>query len=161
VRFAGLLYELGLSPHRDEVIAVKLEVDTNPPAGATTTTTVVRRYLLLQLQHHDKASLFAGKLHAILQRQYVKGRDLYDLLWYLSDPAWPPPNLIMLNHALRQSSWPDAPLTSENWRHAVLARLQTVRWDQIQDDVSPFIERAGDLQLLTPDNLFTLLGNKR
>ena len=33
IRFIGLLYELGLSPHRDEVLAVKLEVDTNPPAA--------------------------------------------------------------------------------------------------------------------------------
>jgi hypothetical protein len=31
VRFPGLLYELDLSPHRDETLAVKLEVDTNPP----------------------------------------------------------------------------------------------------------------------------------
>ncbi len=42
VRFPGLLHELRLSPHRDEVLAVKLEVDTNPPAGAGLTTTVVR-----------------------------------------------------------------------------------------------------------------------
>ena len=33
VRFPGLLYELGLSPHRDQVLAVKIEVDTDPPAG--------------------------------------------------------------------------------------------------------------------------------
>ena len=86
VRFPGLLYELDLSPHRDETLAVKLEVDTNPPAGAGLATTVVRRHVILQLQHHDRASLLAGKLHAILQRPYLKGRDLYDLLWYLSDP---------------------------------------------------------------------------
>jgi predicted nucleotidyltransferase component of viral defense system len=160
LRFAGLLYDLNLSPHRDEVIAVKLEVDTNPPAGATTVTTVVRRHVLLQLQHHDKASLLAGKLHAILQRQYTKGRDLYDLLWYLSDPAWPSPNLIMLNHALRQSGWPNAPLTAENWRQVVLTHLQAVHWDRVQDDVSPFVERTGDLPLLTQDTLFALLGNR-
>ena len=64
----------------------------------------------LPIQHHDKASLLAGKLHAILQRPYAKGRDLYDLLWYLGDPTWPPPNLTMLNHALRQTGWEGAPL---------------------------------------------------
>ena len=47
VRFGGLLYELGLSPHRDESLAVSLEVDTNPPAGAGLTTTVVRRHVIL------------------------------------------------------------------------------------------------------------------
>jgi len=48
VRFRGLLYELGLSPHRDQVLAVKIEVDTNPPAGAVLMTTVVRRHVTLQ-----------------------------------------------------------------------------------------------------------------
>jgi len=70
VRFPGLPYELALSPHRSEVLAVKIEVDTNPPAGAALATSVVRRHLILQLQHHDRASLLAGKLHAILQRAY-------------------------------------------------------------------------------------------
>jgi LuxR family maltose regulon positive regulatory protein len=78
-------------------------VATNPPAGAGLATTVVRRFVVLQLQHHDKASLLAGKLHAILQRSYTKGRDIYDLLWYLSDPTWPPPNLVLLNNALAQA----------------------------------------------------------
>jgi predicted nucleotidyltransferase component of viral defense system len=105
VRFAGLLYELGLSPHRDQVLAVKVEVDTNPPAGAVLTTTVVRRHVTLQLQHHDRASLLAGKLHAVLQRPYLKGRDVYDLMWYLSDPDWPAPNLTLLSNALQQTGW--------------------------------------------------------
>jgi hypothetical protein len=76
VRFPGLLYDLGLSAQRGETLAVKLEVDTNPPAGAGLATTVVRHFFMLQLQHHDKASLLSGKLHAILQRSYTKGRDI-------------------------------------------------------------------------------------
>jgi hypothetical protein len=47
-------------------LAVKIEVDTNPPAGAELTTTVVRRHAIMQLHHHDKACLLSGKLHAIL-----------------------------------------------------------------------------------------------
>jgi len=42
IRFSGLLYELGLSPHRSEVLAVKVETDTRPPAGAGLETTVIR-----------------------------------------------------------------------------------------------------------------------
>lgn len=79
VRFPGLLHELDLSPQRSEVLAIKIEVDTNPPAGAALSTSIVRRHVTLQLQHHDRASLLAGKLHAFLQRSYLKGRDLYDL----------------------------------------------------------------------------------
>lgn len=115
--------QVGLSSHRDENLAVKLEVDTNPPAGAVLATMVVRRYVLLQFQHHDRASLLAGKLHALPQRPYVKGGDVYDLLWFLSEPTWPPPNLVMLNSALQQTGWGRAPLTEETWRPAVRARL--------------------------------------
>jgi hypothetical protein len=157
IRFVGLLYELRMSPHRDEILAVKLEVDTNPPAGATLATTLVRRHLTLQLHHHDRSSLLAGKLHAVLQRPYAKGRDLYDLLWYLSDPNWPAPNLVMLNNALQQSDWSGDLLTPENWRQAVRSRLQTLRWDQLQNDVGPFLERSAEIQLITLNNLLSLL----
>jgi hypothetical protein len=158
IRFPGLLYELGLSPQRSEAFSVKIEVDTNPPAGAALTTSLVRRHVTLQLQHHDRASLLAGKLHAILQRAYVKGRDLYDLLWFLSDPGWPAPNLILLNNALRQTGWPGEPLTEGNWREVVHRRLQAVRWDQVVSDVHPFLEPSADPALLTQENLMRVLG---
>jgi hypothetical protein len=157
VRFSGLLYELGLSPHRDERLAVKLEVDTNPPAGAGLATTVVRRHVLLQFQHHDRPSLLAGKLHALLQRPYVKGRDVYDLLWFLSDPGWPPPNLVMLNNALQQTGWAGAPLREETWRPAVAARLQGAAWDTVVADVRPFLESGASLDLLTLENVMRVL----
>ena len=105
VRFLGTLDELGLSPHPGQVLAVKIEIDTNPPAGAATDTTLVRRHETLRPVHHDRASLLAGRVHAVLQRPYTKGRDLYDLVWCLSDPEWPPPNLALLNAALRQTGW--------------------------------------------------------
>jgi hypothetical protein len=157
VRFPGLLYELGLSGQQSEVLAVKLEVDTNPPAGAGLNTTVVRRFVMLQIQHHDKASLLAGKLHAILQRPYTKGRDVYDLLWYLSDPAWPPPNLVLLNNALVQTSWQGETLTATNWRNLVSQRLRGLNWQNIQTDVRPFIESGFDLSLLSLENLERVL----
>jgi len=158
VRFAGLLYELGLSPHREQMLAVKIEVDTNPPAGAVLVTTVVRRHVTLQLQHHDRASLLAGKLHAILQRPYLKGRDIYDLLWYLSDPNWPAPNLTLLNNALQQTGWAGASLTEHNWREMVRNRLQTLAWDQVVADVRPFLEPSANLDLLTLENVKRVLG---
>ena len=153
IRFPGLPHDLGLSPHRDEVLAVKIEVDTNPPAGATLATTVVRHLVMLQLQHHDRASLFAGKLHALLQRPYTKGRDLYDLLWYLSDPGWPSPNLTLLNNALQQTGWVGSHLTEQNWRAILRDRLQKLNWDRVVDDVRPLLEPGADPDLLTLDNL--------
>ena len=157
IRFPGLLYELGLSPHTKQVLAVKIEVDTNPPAGAKLETSVVRQFLLLQLQHHDKSSLFAGKLHAVLQRSYTKGRDFFDLLWYLSDPNFPTPNLLMLNNALQQSGWTKLALNENNWRAVVLERLQTVDWETAMSDVEPFLRPGFSIQLLTRENLEKLL----
>jgi predicted nucleotidyltransferase component of viral defense system len=158
VRYANLLHELGLSPYKSEVLAVKIEVDTNPPAGATLATTLVRRHIPLQIQHHDRPSLLAGKLHTILQRPYVKGRDLYDLMWYLSDPDWSQPNLAMLNNALRQTNWTDAPLTQDNWRDVVRARLESVAWDKIINDVNPFLDASANANLLTRENILRVLG---
>lgn len=157
VRFPGLLYELGLSGQSSEVFAVKIEVDTNPPAGAVLTTSIVRRHLTLQLQHHDPASMLAGKLHAVLQRAYLKGRDLYDLLWYLSDPNWPGPNLTLLNNALQQSAWTGKPLTNTTWRVAVRKRLKTVEWPRVINDVRPFLEPSTDQGLLSHENLLRVL----
>ena len=157
IRFPGLLFELGLSSLQNEVLAVKIEVDTNPPQGAGLSTTVVRRFVVLQLHHHDQSSLLSGKLHAILQRPYTKGRDLYDLLWYLSNPTWPQPNLIMLNNALNQTNWKGDNLTEENWKMQVFSRLQNLNWDEIVSDVSPFVEPSFDLNLLTLANFKRVL----
>ena len=157
VRFPGLPYELGLSPHSRQTLSVKLEVDTRPPAGAVLATTVVRRYLPLQLHHHDRASLLAGKLHAVLQRPYLKGRDIYDLIWYLSDPAWPPPNTELLNNALHQTGWEGRLLNQRNWRRAVREKVQDVAWDRVEDDVRPFLGPGTDPSILTKNNLLRLL----
>ncbi len=157
VNLRGLLFELGVSPHRDETLAIKLEVDTNPPGGAVLATTVIRRYVMLQLQHHDKASFLSGKLHAVLQRSHLKGRDLYDLLWYLSDPNWPSPNLILLNNALRQTGWSGPELSEDNWRSLVRERIDTMSWQAVVDDVRPFLDTTADAHLLTRENLDRLL----
>jgi hypothetical protein len=157
IRFNHILYEFGLSPHREEVLAVKIEVDTNPPAGAGLDTTIIRRHVTLHLQHHDRASLLAGKLHAVLQRRYVKGRDLYDLMWYLSDPDWPEPNITLLGNALRQTGWEGPTPNDDSWRDILWQRLEKIDWKRVASDVSPFLERATDVDLLTRENFEKLL----
>jgi len=157
VRFVGLLFEMGLSGQRTEIFSIKLEVDTRPPPGAGLEISLVRRRVMLQLQHHDRPSLLAGKLHAVLQRPYTKGRDLFDLLWYLSDPEWPAPNLVLLNNALEQTNWQGPHLTTENWRVIVRRRIEDLEWEKARDDVAPFLERGQELDLLTKENLLRVL----
>jgi predicted nucleotidyltransferase component of viral defense system len=161
VRFPGLLHELELSEHPEESLSVKIEVDSRPPKGAVLETTVVRRHVLLRLQHHDRASLLAGKLHAILQRPYPKGRDFYDLVWYLSDPTWPAPNLVLLNHALEQTGWKGGALTERGWVAAVAARLRSLKWEALAADVRPLLESAEDRALLRREALTKLLEGRR
>lgn len=158
LRFPGILYEIGLSPHRDQVLAVKIDVDTNPPAGAVARTRLVRRHVSLRLWHHDRASLLAGKVHAVLRRPFAKGRDVYDLAWYLSNPEWPQPNLELLSAALRQGPKSGrALLLPGTWREATARRLATLSWDDLSADARPFLEgpdrlpdRAEVLDLLGP-----------
>jgi predicted nucleotidyltransferase component of viral defense system len=157
IKFRELLFELGLSPRQAQILSVRVEIDTNPPAGATTSTTVIRRFVTLNLLHHDRPSLLAGKLHAVLARPYTKGRDLYDLVWYLADRSWPDPNFTLLNNALAQTGWRGSKLTGENWRRLVAKHLDKIDWDQAVKDVSPFLERQKDVSLLTLENIRSLL----
>ncbi len=157
VGFPGLLHELGLSPHVDQKISVRVEVDTNPPPYAATETSVVRRHVLLNLLHYDKSSLFAGKLHALISRSYVKGRDLYDLMWYLSDPTWPAPNLALLTASLAQTGTELGEAEVADWRKLVAERVATMDWDRVVADLRPFVERSEEISLLTRDNVLGLL----
>lgn len=160
IGFKGLLHELKLSPHRGEIISVKLEIDTHPPEGALLETTLVRRYVTLQIQHHDRATLFSGKIHSILSRRYTKGRDIYDLFWYLTDPTWPKPNLTHLNHALRQTGWSGYPLNGDTWRTILREKLESLSWEKVIRDVRPFLEKTAELEFLTLSNLTRLLKSR-
>ncbi len=157
IKFHGLLHEIGVSPHADEVLSVKVEIDSKPPDGAVFATKVIRRFTLLHLLHYDRASLFAGKLHAILSRKYTKGRDLYDLVWYLSDSTWPEPNLTLLQNALRQTGWKGRKPNPANWRKIVGEKLAEVDWQRAVDDVAPFLERPNDVEMIAPETLAKLL----
>ena len=151
VRFPGLPYEVGLSPHPSQVLSIKVEVDTNPPVGAVTETTLVRRHVTLNLHHHDKASLLAGKMHAVLSRGWTKGRDIYDIIWYLADRDWPPPNLALLNAALSQTGWDGTlPIMEKTWPVVLRDHLLSLNWDKVRADVLPFLEREADVDVLSP-----------
>lgn len=154
----GLLYELWLSPHPTQVLAIKLEVDTNPPSGARLATTRLTRHVPLTLQNHDRTSLFAGKLHAVLQRASPKGRDIFDLWWYLTQPDRTEPNLEQLNAALAQSGWEGPELTPDNWRGLVRQRMSELDWQEnVIRDLRAFIIGSDVLNRLQKDKLLALL----
>ena len=97
-------------------------------------------------------------LHAVLQRAYPKGRDMFDLWWYLTQPDWPEPNLAHLNAALAQSGWPGPELTLENWRILVRQRVAVLDWEEnVMRDLRAFIIDPASLAGLNKTALLDLL----
>ena len=156
VRVAGILHEAGLSAMPAEKLAIKLEIDTRPPAGARCERRVVTRHVTFLLQHYELPSLLAGKLHAAIARKYAKGRDWYDLMWYLSQRPPVAPNLLLLQNALDQTQRAGSH-DANAWRELVKERLDALNVQAVCDDVSPFLERPQDAALLTRANLEGLL----
>lgn len=155
IRFPGLEYDMGLSPHPDQVFSVKVELDTNPPVGAGVEATMIRRFVTLRIAHHDKSSLLGGKLAALLLRDWVKGRDVYDLVWYLSDEDWPEPNEALLLDACRQAHRSD--LRADTWKPALLKLMREADWGQVLSDVERFLEREQDAWMLERASALSVL----
>lgn len=156
VRVAGILYEAGLAAMPGQNLAIKVEIDTRPPAGARCERRIITRHLTFFLQHYDLPSLLAGKLHAVINRKYAKGRDWYDLVWYLSQRPPVAPNLLLLQNALDQTHGAGR-TDALAWRSLVRDRLERSDIGAILADVGPFLERPQDAALLTRENLQGLL----
>ena len=156
VRLRGLLHDAGLSPMADEKLAIKVEVDTRPPGGSRCERRIVTRHLSFLLQYHDPSSLMAGKVPALLARRYAKGRDWYDLVWYLSQRPPVAPNLTLLQNALDQTQGADR-VDARRWMEEVRDRLLAMDVKALLEDVGPFLEHPQDAALITRENLLGLL----
>ncbi|MCC5790744.1 MAG: nucleotidyl transferase AbiEii/AbiGii toxin family protein [Opitutales bacterium] len=147
-----LNYRPGSGPMRK--LRVKLEVDTRPPAGATYEMPVLDYPFPSAIRVFDLASLFAGKMHALLCRGYVKGRDWYDFIWYTAHRV--PINHILLSAALRQQGpWKDSAIETDNaWCKKRLAEvIETLDVKKARDDVRRFLRpnEIPSLELWTRD----------
>lgn len=138
----------------NENIKIKFEVDVTPPAGAA----FVHQYRLLPAPYevtlYDMPSLFAGKVHAVICRAWknrIKGRDLYDYVFYLSRGA--ALNTEHLKNRLVESGvWKsDAPFTVEDAKRLLSARFDTIDYTQAKEDVLPFIRDTASLALWNAD----------
>ena len=157
IRYEKLLYETGLSPILSQKFSIKLEIDTHPPQGAVLQTEIVNRYFPLAFLSHDLASLFAGKINALLTRRYTKGRDFFDLGWYLSRWKELVPNLELLHNGLQQSGYSKEMPTLQNWRHFLYQIVEQANWEKIKQDVENFLENPSDLAIFSKENLLRLL----
>lgn len=138
----------------NEVIKIKFEVDTNPPKYAG----FERKYRLLpspyEVRVYDLPSLFAGKLHAVLCRNWqsrVKGRDLYDYVFYLARGA--SVNRRHLRERLLDSGCvaPDAACSLDDIKAMLCERFETIDYSQAKADVTPFIRDTQALDVWSAD----------
>lgn len=157
VKFTGLLYEAGISPHKNQVFSVKLEIDANPPSGAVLKTDIVNKYFPIAFLCYDLPSLFAGKTHALLARKHTKGRDFFDIGWYLSRWKDIAPNTALLQNALRQTGWKKEMPTKENWREYLYNVVKAVDWRKVELDVKNFLENPSDVNIFTKENVLKLI----
>lgn len=134
----------------NDIIKIKFEIDINPPAFAS----YENKYRLLpspyKVKIFDMPSLFAGKLHAVICRAWrdrVKGRDLYDYVFYLSQNA--PVNLPHLKARLIDSGFIDDgfELNRNSLISLLRARFSTINYVQAKQDVLPFIKDKSKLEL--------------
>lgn len=157
VKFEQLMYEARISPLPTQKFSIKIEVDTNPPKGAILGTQIVNKYFPISFLTYDISSLFAGKLHALLNRRYTKGRDFFDIGWYLSRWQDLAPNVKLLQNALKQTGWKGDYPTEKNWRELILRVIERASWKEVRGDVENFLENPSDLNILTKDNILKLL----
>lgn len=122
-------------------LRIKVEVDTDPPAGAAYDMPVLDYPFPSAVRIFDLSSLFAGKMHALLCRDYLKGRDWYDFVWYTARST--PINHGLLSAALNQQGpWKGtSPVTDDDWCVAELTTtIESVDWEQARRDVERFIK---------------------
>ena len=156
IKVAGLLKDAGLSAMANQNLSIKLEIDSCPPAGAQSVRTVINRHFMFAVRHHSLPSLMAGKIHALMTRKYSKGRDWYDLLWYLSRRPSTEPNLVLLQNALDQTQ-NEGTFSARDWREMLSTKVLGMDFSKLLQDVEPFLERPQDASLLTAAHIRTLM----
>ena len=145
MKFSGVLYELGISALPAQKISIKLEIDTNPPTGWVLSNTIVSKTPMFNIVHYDLPSLYAGKLHACFYRAFVKGRDFYDLIWYLGKKI--KPNFILLNNAVKQTQGLAPRISESNFKQYLLDNVKRIDFERAKKDVERFLEDKTELAL--------------
>jgi len=141
----GKIITLDLPFTRNEhrKIRVKLEIDTRPPEGSSFETRYITFPVVSPITVQTLESGFALKLHALLCRSYIKGRDWYDFIWYINRKI--SPQIDLLKNALYQHGpWAgkDVEVTFPWLRRVLEDVIDSLDWITVRRDVERFIPAA-------------------
>lgn len=126
-----------------QLIKIRLEIDTQPPSGFTTESKLVLLPIPFSVRVYSLPDLFAGKMHAVLCRQWknrVKGRDWFDLVWYVA--RYPKMHLAHLEQRMKQSGHWDGKraLNEKEFRRIAHAAVNHLNVEQARREVEPFVK---------------------
>lgn len=141
------VYDLRIAGQR--LIKIKFEVDTDPPLGFATEEKLLLQPYSFFVKCFALPDLFAGKMHALLFRQWknrVKGRDWFDFEWYVRQGC--SLNLAHFAERARQSGdLSEAPLTTEAFQAMLEARIDALDVNSARQDVARFIKTPTQLDI--------------
>ncbi|WP_343304216.1 nucleotidyl transferase AbiEii/AbiGii toxin family protein [Chitinophaga niabensis] len=122
-------------------IIIKIEVDTQPPLGFQTEEKLLTKPFSFFVKCFTIPDLFAGKMHALLFRKWknnVKGRDWFDMEWYIKKGE--PLNLQhFLLRAKDSGSWEKETITKDEFRELLKTKIDAVNFDMVKADIRRFI----------------------
>ncbi len=138
------------------LVKIKFEVDTEPPLDFKSEKKTQLLPAPFMIQSMKLSSLFAGKIHAILCRNWSsrpKGRDWYDLVWYIANGY--SVDLTHLSARLNQScDWQekegvsfDGEITEASVMELIKKRIEALDISSAKRDVLPFISDARALDI--------------
>ena len=140
--------------NHNDLIKIKFEIDTTPIPFASYETKVRLLPSPYQVKLFDKESLFAGKIHACLCRnwqQQIKGRDFYDYIFFLSMNI--KVNLDYLKAKLIHSNFIDEKydLSIDNLKILLNQKFESLNFNEAKKDVLPFIKDKAKIDLWDKD----------
>ncbi len=135
---------------KNETIKIKFEIDTNPPSGASYDYKYSSLPLPYKIKLYDESSLFAGKVHSILCRNWktrVKGRDLYDFEFYVKNDC-----VLNVNHLEKRMKQTrhfqeSEKLTLEKVKELLHEKFSEIDFESAKKDVLPFINNSNKLTI--------------
>lgn len=147
VKFSDVLHYFNLTGLKNQKLNIRIKIDSNPPSGWRQEVGIISDLFVFPITHHDLPSLFATKLHACFFRKYQKGRDYYDLMWYLSKKIVP--NFELLNNAIRQTQKKRFAMNPDTFIPFLEKHLATVDLLKMQKDVSTFLKHDHERDLIS------------